>query len=412
MCILAGILAVWRRESLWGLCLVAAMLSGCQTTSLVRNVVPAARVQPIMDAEEASTITHTRAASATNETTSHVNRVTVLPVSDRVVAVRVASPILMIREAFSSSLTSDTDEPWMKSTLAREASCPKPEIVTHSHESSSLTASWKDLWFDDQPPPCCPYEAILCAGDDDDDCEADIEPEICTGPCFRCDLAQGPGRLWADVKGIVNWNNGLFLAVAAGATVAMRETDADHEVREWAAKHPDRWGEGSKILNHVGDVRYQLPVLFGVYGYSVWTQDDELHDVTGTVLRAYAITSASATALKFITNTDRPSKHWNNGHYGFPSHHTATSFAIAAVLDEYYGTGVGIPAYVLASAIGFSRIDQQDHDLSDVFFGGAMGFVIGKAVAGRHLCGNSKLKFVPYTHPTDGTPGIGCETQF
>ena len=365
---LTGTQAAWRQEPFWGLCLVAVVLSGCQITS--RSSVK----------------------------TSRNDDVVVLPVSNRTVVPR------------RCRTPDETNEPWKMSTLAREASRPKPEILWHEHGPSPLTAIWKDLWFDDQPPPCCPCEWSLCAGDAEDD--YDVEEEICEGPCFRCDLNLGPGRLWEDVKGVVNWNNGLFLAGAAGVAIAMRETDADQEVRDWAADHPRRWGDGSRFLNKVGDVRYQVPVMLGVYGYSIWTQDDELHDVTGTVMRAYAITSVSATAVKFIANTDRPTSHWNNGHYGFPSQHTAGSFAIAAVLDEYYGAGVGIPAYLLAGAIGFSRIDERDHDLSDVFFGGAMGFVIGKAVAGRHLCGNSKLMLVPYLHPTDGSPGVGCETRF
>ncbi len=388
MCMLAGMQTVWRCTPLFGVCLAFVMLSGCPTTSSSAD----------------------RPARESLANRKSVSKSASWLVSNRAITSRVKSPILLVRDERPDLLKSETDEPWMMSTLARETSRPKPEILTYQHGTSPLTAIWKDLWFDDQPSPCCQCESTLCASDVEDDCEADSE--ICLGPCFRCDLNQGPGRLWEDVKGVVNWNNGLFLAVAAGAAVAIRETDADQEVREWAAEHPYRWGDGSRILNKVGDVRYQLPVLLGVYGYSVWTQDDELHDVTGTVLRAFAITSVSATALKYITNTDRPSKHWNNGHYGFPSHHTATSFAIAAVLDEYYGEAVGIPAYALAGAIGFSRIDEQDHDLSDVFFGGAMGFVIGKAVAGRHLCGNSKLKFIPYLHPTDGSPGIGCETRF
>ncbi|TXT27932.1 MAG: phosphoesterase pa-phosphatase related protein [Planctomycetota bacterium] len=157
---------------------------------------------------------------------------------------------------------------------------------------------------------------------------------------------------------------------------------------------------------------YQAPVMLGVYGYSLWTQDEELHDMMGSMLSATVITGVSTSVLKVIVNTDRPSGGEMNGHYGFPSYHTASTFAIAAVLDEYYGCKVGLPAYLLAGAVGFSRIDEQDHDLSDVLFGGVLGFVIGKSVAGRHLCGNSEIQFGPYFHPTDGSPGIALEAKF
>jgi hypothetical protein len=55
------------------------------------------------------------------------------------------------------------------------------------------------------------------------------------------------------------------------------------------------------------------------------------------------------------------------------------------VVDEYYGWPVGLPCYVLAGLVGWSRIDQREHDLSDIFFGSVLGFVIGKSVAGAHL---------------------------
>ena len=73
------------------------------------------------------------------------------------------------------------------------------------------------------------------------------------------------------------------------------------------------------------------------------------------------------------------------------------------MLDEYYGLQAGLPAYALAGLIGWSRLDERDHDLSDVVFGAALGFVIGKSVARDHLYGDSRVRLLPYVHPTDGT---------
>ena len=270
------------------------------------------------------------------------------------------------------------------------------------------------LWLHDQPPACFPCSATHCATDQSE-CQAsgDIDCEsCCRSISLKEDLRHCTFTLWEDAKGIVNWNNTLILGAAAGLAIAFREGDADREVREWVDKHPNRWGSTGHTLGEFGNFAFQAPVLVGVYGYSVWAQDEELHDLMGTMLSAYTITGVSTVLLKLAVNSDRPSDKWNNGHYGFPSYHTASSFTIAAVLDEYYGCWVGLPAYALAGAIGYSRIDEQDHDLSDVVFGGAMGFVIGKAVAGRHICGNSRLKFTSYVHPTDGTPGVACEARF
>ena len=113
-----------------------------------------------------------------------------------------------------------------------------------------------------------------------------------------------------------------------------------------------------------------------------------------------------------MVNTDRPSDRWIGGQFGFPSHHASSGFSIAAVLDEYYGRRVGIPAYAVAGLISWSRIDERDHDLSDVVFGAALGYVIGKAVAGKHLRCDARVRLVPYLNPSDGSTGIMFERQF
>ena len=324
-------------------------------------------------------------------------------------------PIRFVSET-TSTASAKRPEAWQLQKTQREAAVKKAVVeskqptVESKFEAAVTPASFeKRLWQSDEPTPVMASENSWnseCASSGDD---AEFE---CPQICFGCDLDNALSTLCCDAKGVVNWNNGLILAAAGGAAIWMHVGSPDREVREGVASHPNRWGETSQTLGRIGQVEYQAPVLLGLYGYSVWKQDEELHDVMGSLLSATTITGISTSALKLVTDTARPSTHWMNGHYGFPSYHTASTFAIAAVLDEYYGCKVGLPAYLLAGAVGFSRLDEQDHDLSDVFFGGALGFVIGKAVAGRHLCGNSKIQFGPYFHPTDGSPGVTLETKF
>ena len=55
------------------------------------------------------------------------------------------------------------------------------------------------------------------------------------------------------------------------------------------------------------------------------------------------INAVVTVSLKGITNTQRPSTEFENGHYGFPSYHSSSTFTIAAVVDEYYGWPAGLP---------------------------------------------------------------------
>jgi len=320
-------------------------------------------------------------------------------------------PCHLVSEVERTPVTAKTSIGWHLQPTRCDVGV-RPAIVEPKSDGSMNLASLEPkLWQSEDLPPL----VSQLGNSDSEDALADGEFECngrCKELCFRCDLDNALPTLWSDAKGVLNWNNALILTAAGGVAYVFREEGVDQEVREWVADHPNRWGNGGQLLSNLGAVEYQVPVLLGVYGYSLWSQDEDLREVMGSMLSAVTITGVSVTALKLATNTDRPSTNWANGHYGFPSYHTASTFAIAAVLEEYYGCKIGLPAYLLAGAVGFSRIDEQDHDLSDVFFGGALGFVVGKAVAGRHLCGNSKIQLVPYCHPTDGSPGVGGEVNF
>jgi membrane-associated phospholipid phosphatase len=201
------------------------------------------------------------------------------------------------------------------------------------------------------------------------------------------------------------------LGVGLGGSLALRAT-LDDDVRDNTREHPDRWGTGGDFFSVLGEAYVQWPVLFGTYAWSLHDQNAELHQVTTTTISALTLTSASTLLIKAIANTDRPNAETNGGHFGFPSYHSASSFAIAAVLDEYYGPQAGIPAYALAGLIGWSRIDGRDHDLSDVVFGGVLGIVIGKSVATQHLYNGGRFQLVPWYDPLQGANGAALETRF
>ena len=105
-------------------------------------------------------------------------------------------------------------------------------------------------------------------------------------------------------------------------------------------------------------------------------------------MSSLGLTTAATFAIKGIADTDRPTDAVSGGRYGFPSYHTSSSFALAAVADEYYGKSVGLPAYGLATLVGWSRIDGRDHDLSDIVFGTALGFIMRLASPLPHAIKN------------------------
>src|SRR5690606_28608549 len=77
----------------------------------------------------------------------------------------------------------------------------------------------------------------------------------------------------------------------------------------------------------------------------------------------------------------------------FPSGHTSTSFAAAATLHNRYGWEAGLPAYVVASFVGLSRVEAKRDRVGDVLVGAAIGTATGHLITTK---ANDKVRVVPW----------------
>ena len=109
-------------------------------------------------------------------------------------------------------------------------------------------------------------------------------------------------------------------------------------------------------------------------------------DYEGLKEYSYAtLLSLSTTILiKYTADRERPDRSDN---YSFPSGHTSFSFNGATFLHRRYGINWGMPAYVLASFVGFSRVATQRHYLSDVLVGAGIGIASNMLIV-THYKGN------------------------
>lgn len=94
--------------------------------------------------------------------------------------------------------------------------------------------------------------------------------------------------------------------------------------------------------------------------------------------RAIMLTAASHITLATAIGRERPS---GRNNLSFPSGHGSSAFATATSLAYAYGWKAGVPAYLLATAIGASRVSQNTHWISDVVSGAALGIYWGRASA-------------------------------
>lgn len=85
---------------------------------------------------------------------------------------------------------------------------------------------------------------------------------------------------------------------------------------------------------------------------------------------SFASTIAATYALKTAIHKNRPDGSDNDA---FPSGHTSMAFQGAAFIQRRYGWTFGAPAYALATYVGYSRVNNDHHDTSDVLAGALIG---------------------------------------
>jgi hypothetical protein len=213
---------------------------------------------------------------------------------------------------------------------------------------------------------------------------------------FKC---QAEPRLINHTRGdLTNTTLELpFIALTGGLVLASYSYYLDDEVQEYFEDHPFS-RKFDDIGNWVGNPYILSSASVLMYGSSLLTKNENFQRTSETLVEALIFNFVITEGIKLSFRRTRP----NGGNYSFPSGHTSTAFTIAAVLQNMEGWKYGVPAYVAASAIGFSRIDGGYHYLSDVVFGAALGATIGWGTSLFHQKENTKLMISPILDQTRG----------
>jgi hypothetical protein len=81
-------------------------------------------------------------------------------------------------------------------------------------------------------------------------------------------------------------------------------------------------------------------------------------------------------------------------------------------MNEYYGPWVGLPLYALSGFVMYERMETAEHWASDLIFGAAVGYTVGKTVAGKYKPEVFGMNVLPYVDPQTGGTGIMLTKQF
>jgi membrane-associated phospholipid phosphatase len=204
--------------------------------------------------------------------------------------------------------------------------------------------------------------------------------------------AEQPPQPWTDDRPLTRMAQNLtrdlvsvpaldtVTIAALGAMGAAVSRPSDHSIARWV----DRAGQQrsyTPIGSLIGNEWLQGGAAIATYAIGRVQKSPELTHMGSDLIRAQVLNGVFTTTLKLAAPRDRP----NGGGRSFPSGHSSATFASATVLGEHYGWKVGVPAYAVAGFIGWTRVRDREHWLSDVIFGSALGIVAGKTVTRGHM---------------------------
>jgi hypothetical protein len=106
-------------------------------------------------------------------------------------------------------------------------------------------------------------------------------------------------------------------------------------------------------------------------------------DRTAILFVSYVVSDFAVYHTKKLTRSLRPGRNAaSTDDYSFPSQHTAMAFVAATFLDHelgYVSPWISIGGYAAATWVGFARVANNDHWISDVIMGAAYGMICTNA---------------------------------
>ena len=199
-------------------------------------------------------------------------------------------------------------------------------------------------------------------------------------------------NLFNDVKRLPSIETAVTLGIGGGLALAVHPAD-DDLYEEALESGPRTFYE---IGSALGNGWTQVGFAVGTYATGRLAHKPSATHFGSDLIRAQVINTVVTHGIKLAVRRERPGG--SSGHsYSFPSAHTSSTFATAAVVWRHYGWKAGLPASAVGAWVGAGRVQLGKHFLSDAVFGAAVGMVAGQTVTIGH--GRNRIAVAPAAVP-------------
>ena len=207
-----------------------------------------------------------------------------------------------------------------------------------------------------------------------------------------------------------HWNKKQWLSFGAISTGTFLVHLYDTEINNYFQSKQTSLGKNiSKYgWEPFGSGVYSMSGMFLFYVQGSIRKNQRSKKVALLGIKAYLLSGLFAQVPKFLINRHRPYHDTPSNpnifegpspkiFHSFPSGHTTSAFSVAAVIANEYSSTVWVPivSYSLASMVGISRMYDNKHWASDILFGAAFGWSIGKLVQKSK---NWHIQMTPYSN--------------
>jgi membrane-associated phospholipid phosphatase len=189
-------------------------------------------------------------------------------------------------------------------------------------------------------------------------------------------LKQFPKELLQNFKALASTHNLAPLALGVAATAAVKIPN--QRVENYFAGRPER--PSGEPGEYMGSVWVAGPTVAGMLLLGQKSDDARFRSFTYSLAQGYVLNQSITFGIKKAVRSQRPN---GENSLSFPSGHTAGAFTWATTVDHYYGHKAGFVAYMAATYVGYSRLDEKAHRLTDVVAGAAIGYIVGKTISRR-----------------------------
>ena len=215
-----------------------------------------------------------------------------------------------------------------------------------------------------------------------------------------------PKNLGRNFVGVFSGQNLLPFAVGAAATAAASAFDGSSQHLLLGScvscGTTGATAGGTAVVPFVG-------ALFVAGRFS---PQGRFRSMTYDFAQALIVNEAYTGILKYTVQRPRPD---GSDNLSFPSGHASAAFSLATVAEHHYGWKVGVPAYLLASGIGLSRVESNRHNLSDVLAGATLGIIVGRTVGrvdGDRPAKKRTVSLAPATDARGQGVGLGLSASW